>query len=955
MSDIAKPGLPPTPASAIRPGRMKLAGIAVLAALLLAPSLADASMDRGRAAQARGDLRAAQIEFRNAVRTDPNSAAARAALAQASLDIGDTDTAEKEALAAIERGFDRTLGTALLVRAYLGRGRFQELLRDLPAPDAQTPPTVAAQILAGRGLAQLGLDRRDEARAAITEAVRLAPQAVAAQLAAAQLALVDGNRAEAEAAVDRALATEATNIEALLRKGTLQFERADFQGAIDSFGRLLATMPGNVVARNRKTDAHLRLGQDAEALREVEAALRTAPGHAPTSYLRAMLHARAQEWRQADEILQRLGAAVVNFPEGLLLQAGVKQALGQTEQAEDAARRYVARRPEDPRGVKLLAGIEMAAGRPDAAAGTLTRLAQRGAADAEALDMLGRAHLIAGRPREAAEAFQQAVAQAENNVVLQARLAAARLASGDPDGAAAAARRVLELDPTQTGMHQVLAGAALARGDLATATTELEKVPPAARDTELSGIIDGTIQLVRVDLPSARTVFETVLRNHPNSVRARLGLARVAAMQGQGDEVDRLFAEVLAREPGNAEAATRLAAAARSGTPRAAAARAVLERAQAAAPGEARLAVITAGMLLALGEPAKAVEILDAPALRATRRGTPALLLLAEARAAQGQWAEAEAASRSALAEEPENVNARQQLAALLLRNGNPRGAETLLNVGLNAQPGNMVLLQSMVQLVRQDRDLDAALEMADRLTRAPGTRPASLVLRGDLLMGAERPEEAAAAYARSFAEMPSQMLALRQAAAWQAARKPEDAARVLTDWLAREPGDVVAASQLAQIEIATGRTAEAEQRLTSIIKANSDDWVSLNNLAWLMQARTDPTTAAGKTTLAEARLLAERAYYISPSPETSDTLGWILAREGQTAAAVPLLRQAAAATVARQRPDPAMFYRLAYALRAAGQREEALRILEPVMAADVQFAEREDAARLLAALRSGG
>jgi thioredoxin-like negative regulator of GroEL len=49
------------------------------------------------------------------------------------------------------------------------------------------------------------------------------------------------------------------------------------------------------------------------------------------------------------------------------------------------------------------------------------------------------------------------------------------------------------------------------------------------------------------------------------------------------------------------------------------------------------------------------------------------------------------------------------------------------------------------------------------------------------------------------------------------------------------------------------------------------------------------------------------------------------------------------------------MFYRLAYALRAVGQREEALRILEPVMAADVQFAEREDAARLLAALRSGG
>jgi putative PEP-CTERM system TPR-repeat lipoprotein len=912
-------------------------------------------MERARAAQARGDLRAAQIEFRNAVRTDPNSAAARAALAQASLDIGDTDTAEKEAQAALERGYDRAAGTALLIRAYLGRGRFQDVLRDFPAPDAQVPPAVAAQILTGRGLALLGLDRRDEARTAIEAAVRLAPQAAAVQIAAGQLALAAGNRAEAEAAFDRALAAEPANIEALLRKGTLQFERADFQGAVENFGRLLAAMPGNVIARNRKADAHLRLGQDAEALREVEAALRTAPGHAPSSYLRAVLHARAQEWRQADEILQRLGAVLANFPEGLLLQAGVKQALGQAEQAEDAARRYVARRPEDPRGAKLLAGIEMAAGRPDAAAGTLSRLAQRGAADAEALDMLGRAHLAMGRPREAAEAFQQAATQLQDNAVLQARLATARLASGDAAGAEAAARRVLALDPTQTGMHQILAGAALARGDLATATAELAKVPPAARDTELSGIIDGTIRLVRVDLPGARAVFETVLRNHPNSIRARLGLARVAAMQGQGEEVDRLFAEVLAREPGNTEAATRLAAAARSGTPRAAAARAVLEQAQAAAPGDARLAVTTASTLLALGEPAKAAAILESPALRETRRGTPVMMLLAEARAAQGQWTEAEAASRTALAEEPENVNARQQLAALLMRNGNPRGAETLLNVGLNAQPGNMVLLQSMVQLVRQERGLDAALEAADRLSRTPGTRPASLVLRGDLLMGAERHEEAAAAYARNFAEMPSQMLALRQAAAWQMAGKPDEAARALSAWLAREPGDVAVASQLAQIEIVTGRTAEAEQRLVGIIAANSDDWVSLNNLAWLMQARSDPASAAGKATLAEARLLAERAYYISPSPETSDTLGWILAREGQTAAALPLLRQAAAASVARQRPDPAMFYRLAYALRAAGQREEALRVLEPVLAADVQFAEREEAARLLAALRSGG
>jgi len=935
--------------------RIGLIAFAAAAALLLAAAPAFASMERGRAAQARGDLRAAQIEFRNEVRRNPNSAEARAALAQASLDVGDGDTAEKEARAALERGFDRAAGTVLLARAFLVQSRFTELLREIPPPDAQAQPAVAAAALAGRGLALSGLDRRDDARAAITEAVRRDPASAFAQIAASQLALAEGDRQEAEAALDRALAAEPNNVEALIRKASLQFERGDPRAAIETFGRAIAVMPGNVIARTRRADAHLRLGQDAEARADIEAALRTSPGYAPARYQRAMLHARAQEWRQADEILQQLGATLLNIPDGLLLQALVKQNLGQAEQAEDAARRYVARRPEDPRGAKLLAQIEMAAGRPDAAAGTLSRLAQRGAADAEAFDMLGRAHMATGRPREAAAAFARVAEALPENASVLARLAAARLAAGDAQGAAEAATRALALDPTQTALHQILAGAALARGDLAAATAALEKVPQAQRDGELVGLIEGTVRLVRVDVAGARSVFETVLRNHPGSIRARLGLARVAAMEGRSEEVDRLFAEVLARDPNNAEAAARLSAAARSGTPRAEAALAVLERAQAAAPGEPALALATAGTLLALGQAPKAAAILEAEPLRARRAGNPGILmLLAEARAAQGNWQGAEEAARAALAEAPENVTARQQLAVILVRSGNPRGAETLLQLGLDANPGSFVLQQALVQLVRQERGLDAALELADRIARMPGTRPAALVLRGDLLLAAERREEAAQAFARAFAEAPSRDLALREAAAWAQAGKRAEAIRALEAWLSRTPDDPVVNGQLAQLEIAAGESAAAERRLVGVVARAGEDWVALNNLAWLMQERADAGTPEGKATLAEARLLAERAYYISPTPETSDTLGWILAREGQLEVALPLLRQAAAATVARQRPDPAMLYRLAYALRAAGQRAEALRILEPVVAADVQFPERAAAARLLAELRGG-
>jgi len=946
-----------TQASRIRPVRFRslLAATALAASLLLASGPAFASVERARAAQQQGDLRGAQIEYRNAVRDNPDSGEIRAALARASLDVGDTDTAEKEARAAIDRGYDRAAGTALLMRAYLARGRFQDLLREFPEPDAQMPPAVAGEIAAGRAMAQIGMDRKEDARASVATAVRLAPQLVEPHLAAFALAVVDRDRAAAEAAVDKALAIDGDNIEALMRKAALQADRREMRPAIETLGKVVSQMPGNVQARVRRGELLFRLGDDAAAKQDVDAALRTAPGSTVAMYLRAMLQGRARDWQGADETLTRIGANITNFPDGLLLLAATKQALGQTAQAEDAARRYVARRPDDVRGAKLLASMDLAAGRADDAAATLDRVARGGTADAESLEMLARAHAAMGRTGAAVAALEKASELAPDNAALKARLAAARMSAGESAKAAEAAEAAMRLDKAlEPAMRQILAAAAMSRGDLAEASAELERAGPAARDSEVAGVLDGTIHLVRVDAAGARQRFEAVLAKHPDSIHARLGLARAAAMQGKADEVNTLLGEVLARAPANQEAIARLTAGALSGGPRGDAVRETLLKAQAAKPTEPALARAAAVVLLAHREPAKAAEILDAEPLKAQRNAT-LLMLLAEARAAEEKWSEAEEASRAALAQEPENVMAQRQLSALLTRRGEKRAAEDLLQRGLTTQPGNAVLQQTLVDLIKQDRGLDAALAQADRLAATPRARPASLSLRGDLLMGEKRFEEAAQAFGAAYEGAPSRDLAMRRANALLALRKPDDAAAALNEWLAKQPDDPVAEAQLAQIDLAQGRTEEAERRLKQVVATAPGDGVSLNNLAWLMQESSDPSTPAGQARLAEARLLAERGYYLNPSAESSDTLGWILARSGKVQEALPLMRQAAAVSAARRRIDPSIFYRLAYTLRAAGEKEEARKVIEPVVATDVAFPEREAATKMLNELRAGG
>ncbi|MDO9713095.1 XrtA/PEP-CTERM system TPR-repeat protein PrsT [Paracraurococcus lichenis] len=904
-------------------------------------------LQRARAAEARGDLRAAQIEYRNAVRAEPQNGAVRAGLAEVSMELGDVDTAEREARAALDGGYDPPAATALLIRTYAARGRFREILRDFPLPENPPQPAVAGQVAVGRALAHLALGERDAARAAVAAAQRLAPGAVETHLAVAGLALADGDRAASEAAIDRVLAVDPARPEALLRKASFQFERGERPAGLETLGRLVAAAPGNVAARLLRAEMLLRTGEDARARQDVEAALRVQPGSVQGVYTLAVLQARAQDFRAADETLQRLGAVLPNIPEGLLLLATVKRALNQASQAEDAAQRYNARRPEDPRGAKLLATLQAEGNRPGDAAATLTRLVQRGGADAEAFDMLGRLHGASGRPREAVQAFQQAAQLAPGDSAIQARLAAARLAAGDAAGTQQAAGEALRIAPGQAAARELLAIAALSRGDVTSAQAEWDRLSPEQRRSEPAGTLEGLLKLARFDVAGARTAFETVLRSFPDSVGARLGLARVATAQGQPEEAERLLGEVLARAPGHPEALGWLAATIAAGGPRGAAARVVLQRAQAAAPNEPALALALAGALAAAREPAKALAVLNTEALRRPGQGPALPLARSQAHAALEQWAEAEAAARLALAEDAASVPARRQLLALLLRAGKAREAETLVQEGLRQDPGNPAMQALAIGLAQQTGGLDAALAAADRLADTDAARPASLQLRGELLLGAQRPAEAARAFAAMRARADSAALALREAMAWRAAGNLPAATAAVDSWLARAPEDAEALNLRAQLDMQAGRDAEAERRLQQVVERAPDNAVALNNLAWLLAVR------GGEADLARARGLAERAYFLLPNSDTADTFGWILARTGDPQRALVLLRQAVAAQE-QGRADPGKAFRLAGALRTAGERAEAIRLLEPVLAAGTSFPERAQAERLLAELRAG-
>ena len=96
---------------------------------LLWPAMANADyLSDGKKAFAKGDLRTAAVQLRNAVRTDPQNGEAHFMLARTQFELGDLSAAEKEVQAAIDRGFDKQQALPLLISAYLAGGKYDKAL-----------------------------------------------------------------------------------------------------------------------------------------------------------------------------------------------------------------------------------------------------------------------------------------------------------------------------------------------------------------------------------------------------------------------------------------------------------------------------------------------------------------------------------------------------------------------------------------------------------------------------------------------------------------------------------------------------------------------------------------------------------------------------------------------------------------------------------------------------------
>lgn len=910
-------------------------GLVAWLALWPIPAYAD-YLSNARAAMKKGDLRAAQIELRNAVRNDPQNAEAHYWLGRVAIELGDPVAAERAANSARERGYDPAQAVPLQAQAMLAQNKFDALLETLK-PEGKNA-SLDASILVSRGYAQIGLKRPEDAQKSFAEAQQIAPNAVEPLLADARLAVARADLATAEARIERAIAAQPKPPEALLAKSQLLRLKNDANGAIAVLDELIQDQPSVMQARLDRASLALALGKNDLAKADIDTVLKGTPGNIQGIYLRAVLSAQARNFKAADADLERISAYLPRIQRAFYLQAVVKEQLGQNEQAEEAARKYLGRNPNDLAAYKVLARIQASKRRPDQVIETLSKVAETGKGDAEAFDLLGRAYASSGRAAEAVKYFEKAQTMAPQDVGLQTRLASVRMGMGEVDAAVGDLEQTLQLAPKLPAVSEALFFAALATGDPKKATDALTKIKAAQGDTEIVGNLEGLYKLAMIDVPGAQAIFEGLVKKYPDFTPAKINLARTLNMQGRASDGEKILSDLVAKQPA-VDPALGMLVSTYLQTGRQAQAVALLERAVATEPESVRLKVSLGDLYVRTGAAQKAMDLVSKEK-GPSASNTDVLSLRASAQLALGQKKEAQATYTDLLKVDPNVVGARRQLAALLIEAGDFETARNIIQAGIAAAPRNYQLFQDYALIDLRATGVDAALAAADRLMSQDRDFALLRALKGDIYLAANRPADALNAYREAHKAGPTAALVNRMAGASMRSGKPDEAITLLNDWVKQNPQDIVALEQLAEIHIAMNKLDQAAGFLEAILKQKPYEAIPLNNLAWVYQQKGD----------GRAYDLARQAYLLAPGAQTADTLGWILVTSGKADAGLSLLRQA----YAEAANDPRIQYHYAVALKDTGKKDEAITHLKGVIASRGEFTEKTEAQKVLEQLEKG-
>ena len=853
-------------------------------------------------------------------------------LGQVYLDVGNSAAAEVELGRAGRDGANAEAVALGLAEVQLLEGKFDEMLKGLPTGEPAKPDR---QVLRGR--AYLGLGQIAPAVAAFKAAAAAEPQAVAPEVWLGRAALAANDLGEAGQHLAKARERAPQDVGVLALQGDLSFAEGKYDASEVAFREMVKLRQGDrhaYVARLGIARAQLNLGKTKDAIAELDPLLKAAPNEPNVNYLRGVAAYQGRDYQAALNRADLVLKVASDYRPAILLAGAASYALGQNERALSHLERFVGEVPGNLDARKLLAAAQLRAGRAKDAAGTLQPAVASAGDDAQVLSLIGTAMARRGDLQAARGYFQRVVAQKPDDAVARARLGVTKVALGDSDEGLDEIEKAIEQDPKLQKLEIGVALSHLRARQFDKALESAKRIQAKLPDNPAGFTLEGLALSGKGDLDKAKAAFRKALELKPGAPDAAANLAALEVRQGNLDEADRLLKELLSKNPGNLDILLRLTELAdRQHKP--ADGKIWLDQAIAAHPDAVLPRAYLARWYLAARQPDQALQALQP--IEAQHGREPIVLeVMGQAQMTQGQFAAAVKTYQLLVAAVPKSPQARVLLAAAYAEAGDAPKMKEQVVEALKLKPDYLPATLALARYSILARDFDAARTQIRELVKQAPNDPRVKELEARLVLSEGDPKRAAELMREARKAFDNPGMAMTQALAeWQSGER-EASVKTLEEWIARNPKDTGMRLELNRYYLGLGRRDAAKANLSKILEIQPDNYVALNNSAWLLYQDGDLETAQKR---------AEKAHELAPKmPQVKDTLGVILTARKETRQATALLREAA-----QEAPnDPLIAYHLAQVLSQSDERDEARDLLRKTLASHPQFSERDKAELLL-------
>jgi putative PEP-CTERM system TPR-repeat lipoprotein len=912
----------------------------VAAALLVAacsPS-SEELYQRAEQALAAGKYRAAMIDLQNLVQKEPDNARARAALGLVLLEMGDVDGAAVEVGKARTASADQNVWIVPHCRVLVAQGSYEKALEECSPEQAGEP--VRAQLFVAYGGAQLGLQDYARARQSFEAALAANPGDLESLqgLASATFA------AQGVAAARTVLGDAAEQVKAQprywLTVGGFELRAGEYALAEQSFQTALERMAGEEKHPDRLpalaglAESQVRQNKSKEATATSELLLAAAPKSTLAKFVRAQAAIVSGDLAQARTSLEEVVTADPRNGRARTMLGYVNLQQGNLGQAQMHLQAVVAAEPDNWLARRMLAETRTRQQQPDEA----LKVLQSGAADPQAanpalLAMAGRLSLASGDRAGGLEMLERAAAGSQGDPELALELAGGFLMAGDVDKAIEAIESLPETS-NATGYQReyVLMLALIAKGDQAAAITRAQELTRTrGYDPKIRNLV-GAMYASLGRTADARKEFEAAIKAEPNAAPGYLNVARLEIADRNWEAATKRLDEALAKDPESLQASLGKAAVAAAQRDRTAVQK-WLDKAIADHPDSVQARLALGQFHLQSGEITQARE-LAANAVKLAPNDAAVANFAGVAAASAGDLDSAVAEILRAIKLAPNAASYPLNLARIYLMRRDYPAAMKIHDEQLARDPDNYILLTRAAITAfaaGQDAKGDGYVERMRKI--APDSSVTKAML-GDVALRKQQPREALRYYDRAFELAPSSTLAINRYRAGVAAgvASPESP---LTDWLRRNPDDLLATVALGEHYQERGDLDAAVRQYEKALKGSPDNPAVLNNLAYVMLLRKDPRAVE----------VAAKAYEGLPqNPAVQDTYGLALVRSGSLDRGVELLRRAASALPGNAEVQ----LHLAEALLQAKQPAEARTVLNRVINGDASAASKDAARELL-------